>query len=142
MKPPTHIAYEKGCDNRTPDNYRREVFIRETKNFWITTKGMKYHKHNGSCLGDWPTYKIILESIKPLPTYTATLFKNEKVDNPNVKDDFIKRSYLWEDKDTYKSMSMNSYEKDGYPVNPNNPIKVDIKTIQPFILTPDNKKGG
>ena len=141
MKTPTHIAYEKGCDRRTSDNYRRIVFVRETKNFWITAKGTKYNKSHGVTLGDWPMYEIVLESIKPLPTYTATLLKNEKVDNPNVKDEFIKRSYLWEDKDTYKSMSMNSYEKDGYPVNPDNPVKVDIKTIKPFV-SPDNKKGG
>ena len=134
MKPPTHIAYEKGCDARTPDNYYREVFIRETKNFWITTKGTKYNKSYGRTLGNWPMYKIILESIKPLPTYTATLLKNEKVDKPNVKDDFIKNIHLWENKYTYITLSTNSYGKDGYPVNPDNPVKIDIKTIKPFML--------
>lgn len=140
MKLPTHIAYEKGCDGRTSDNYRREVFIRETKNFWITDKGTKYNKSYGKTLGDWPMYKIVLESIKPLPTHTATLLKNEKVDNPNVKDDFIKCSYLWENKDTYISMSMNPYSKDGYPIRLGNPVKLDISTIKPFMLSP--KKGG
>jgi len=141
MKLPTHIAYEKGCDNRTPDNYRRIVLVRETKNFWITAKGTKYKKSHGVTLGNWPMYEIVLKSIKPLPTYTATLLKNEKVDNSNVKDDFIKCSYLWENKDTYMSMSSNYYYKDGYPIMPDNPIKVDIKTIKPFV-SPVNKKGG
>jgi len=133
MKPMTHVALEKGVDSRTPDSYRSEVFIRETANFWITANGTKYRKPDGYMLGDCPMYEIIPASIKPLPTHTATLVKNEKVENSKVKDDFNKTVSLWEEGDNYRTIYNTFYKKsDGYPTQPERPVKLDILSINPF----------
>ena len=131
---PTHIALKKGCDARTPDGYRSEVLIRETDKFWITDKGTKYRKPDGEMLGDWPMYEIIPQSIKPLPTHTATLVKNEKVDNPKVKDDFNKTVSLWKEGDNYRTIYNTFYKQDGYPQVPDRPAKLDTSTIKLFVL--------
>ena len=135
MKPVTHIALEKGCDARTPDSYRREVLIRETDNFWISQTGHKYRKPNGESCGTWPMYELIPQSIKPLPTHTATLVKNEKVDNPKVKDAFSKQVSLWKEGDNYRTIYNTFYKQDGYPQVPDRPAKLDASTIKPFVLT-------
>ena len=44
------------------------VYLRETKNFWITPAGMKFRKQSGSGMGEWPTYHLQMESITPLKT--------------------------------------------------------------------------
>ena len=131
---PTHIALEKGVDARTPDSYRREVLIRETTNFWIGKYNTKYRKPDGHTLGNWPLYAIIPQSIKPLPTHTATLIKNEKMDNPKVKDGFSKQVSLWEEGDNYKTIYNTLYQKnDGYPVVTDRPAKLDMSTVKPFL---------
>ena len=132
MKKTTHVALIRGCDARTPDNYRAEVFLRETKNFWITSKGIKYKKPDGSGLGDWPMSCIILQSIKPLPTHTATLVKNEKVQDEKIAADFNKKINLWNIGLMYQTIFLTCYSKDGYPVVTNRPVKIDTNTIQPF----------
>ena len=40
----THEGILYGCDNRTPDNYRRKVKLRETKCYYVTEYGDKYRK--------------------------------------------------------------------------------------------------
>jgi hypothetical protein len=133
MKPMTHMAIEKGCDSRVPQNYHRTVFIRETKNFWITEKGTKYKKTYGTIVGsDWPMYEIVLESIQPLANFKAVIVKNEKSDIKTIPNDFRKVAYLWDCKDTFKTITGVTYHKDGYPTNIQHPIKIDVSTIKPL----------
>jgi hypothetical protein len=130
---PTHIALEKGCDARTPDNYRGEILIRESKNFWITSTGHKYRKPNGRGLGTWPMFELIPQSIKPLPAYTATLVKNDKVVSPNTN--FKKQVSLWDEGDNYRTIYNTFYRKtDGYPTVPDRPVKLELSTVKQFVL--------
>lgn len=64
----THQGYIVGCDARTPSSFSRLVRLRETKNFWITEHGNKYHKRGfaGSGVGDWPLYKLQTETMSKL----------------------------------------------------------------------------
>jgi hypothetical protein len=132
MKPITHMAIEKGCDSRTPEKYSRTVFIRETKNFWVTEKGSKYRKESGRGMGDWPMFKIVIESIQPLANFKAVMVKNEKSDNKTIPNDFKKETYLWDCQDTFKRITGVTYHKDGYPTNIQHPVKIDVSTIKPI----------
>jgi len=60
----THMGVQVGSDNRTSDSYKRNIYLRETKNFFVTRHGEKYNKE-GIGLGDWPMYR--LTEITPLP---------------------------------------------------------------------------
>lgn len=63
----THTGYIMGCDARTPKNAKALIRIRETKLYWIGQKGVKYSKkRDGATLGDWPMYRLELDSIKKL----------------------------------------------------------------------------
>ena len=62
----THTGILEGCDARTPDNCRSRKQFRETKLYWISQFYHKYSKKDGYGTGDWPMYKLVLESIKPL----------------------------------------------------------------------------
>jgi len=61
----THIGILEGCDARTPKDYKREIKLRETKNFWVSEAGNKYRK-NGWGVGDWPLYCLKIDSIRPI----------------------------------------------------------------------------
>jgi len=50
---------------RTPKDYKREIKLRETKNFWVSEAGNKYRK-NGWGVGDWPLYCLKIDSIRPI----------------------------------------------------------------------------
>jgi hypothetical protein len=132
VRKPTHIALKRGCDARTHDKYRKEVFIRETKNFWVDTSGRKYRKPSGYNTGDWPMYCIIPQSILPLPTYTANLVKNDKMEGKD--NDFSKQISLWDDGTIYHTVWGTTYFKDGYPTAPTRTVKIDISSIKPFQL--------
>jgi len=123
-------------DARTPDSYRREVLLRETKNFWVNTSGVKYRRPDGHCTGNWPMYRLITESVKPLPTHTATLVKNDKAGEPNtVKDDFRKAVSLWDEGDAYRTIYNTTYKKaDGYPNASGKPVRLEMESIKPFSL--------
>lgn len=61
----THSGYVRGCDARTPKEYRRKVQLRETKCYWIDKHGTRYSKKwDGSTPGDWPMFKLDLETIE------------------------------------------------------------------------------
>lgn len=61
----THEGYIVGVDNRTPDNFRAKVKLRETKMFWITEYNNKFRKATGRAVGiDWPMHRLEIESIK------------------------------------------------------------------------------
>ena len=64
----THIGIVRGCDARTNPNWRRRVLLRETKRYWITNKGRRFHKTGfvGAGVGEWPLYRLIPESIEKL----------------------------------------------------------------------------
>ncbi len=62
----THIGIIKGCDARTPRDYKRTVLLRETKKFWIDRAGRKFRKGNGYGMGPWPMYDLDLDSIKEI----------------------------------------------------------------------------
>ena len=63
----THIGYVTGCDSRICPEYRRKILLRETKYFWISKDGQRYCKKKfGRTPGDWPMYKIELDSIQPI----------------------------------------------------------------------------
>ncbi len=67
MKLSTHKGLLVGCDSRTPDDYTRVVFLRETKLYWIDQYGTKYKKSTGRKPNEqWPMYRLDMESIKPL----------------------------------------------------------------------------
>ena len=66
MKEFTHTAIECGNDNRVPASYRRLVELRETKLYWISKNGKKYRKRTGNVLGDWPTFRIDLSTVKEI----------------------------------------------------------------------------
>ena len=60
----THTAYEVGVDARTTKNYRRKVLLRETKTMWISKDGRRYMKRrDGYTAGDWPMFKLDIETI-------------------------------------------------------------------------------
>ena len=62
----THIGVLRGCDARTPRNYRQTVRLRETKLYWVDQWGRKYSKKwNGSGAGEWPMYRLMLDTIEP-----------------------------------------------------------------------------
>lgn len=62
----THIGIKVGCDSRTHDSFKLQISLRETKNFWIDLHGVKYRKGTGRTTDDWPMYKILIDSIKPI----------------------------------------------------------------------------
>jgi hypothetical protein len=66
----THTGILRGYDARTPDNYRRKMLLRETKNFWVTQFGAKYRKDTGRGMGDWPMYKLDLKTITEIEDAT------------------------------------------------------------------------
>ena len=61
----THEGTIKGCDARTPDGYQFRSALRETKRFWVTTHGMKFRKQGGRGIGDWPLYRLEVDTVKP-----------------------------------------------------------------------------
>lgn len=63
----THQGVLIGANACIPDNYRRKVLLRETKNFFVTKHGTKYHK-DGQGVGDWP--KFHLTEITKIPFTT------------------------------------------------------------------------
>ena len=62
----THVGVMVGVDARTPRDYQEEIFLRETRNFWVNQYGNKFSKSDGYRPGSWPMYKLLLETIKPL----------------------------------------------------------------------------
>jgi len=65
----THKGIIKGCNACVPKNYRREVFLRETKLWWITFSGVKYSKEHGLAPKSnisIHNYRLILSSIEEL----------------------------------------------------------------------------
>lgn len=62
----THIGILEGRDARSPQGSRIKVELRETKLYWVTSHGIKYHKHNGRGTGTWPLRDLDLDSIKPI----------------------------------------------------------------------------
>jgi hypothetical protein len=65
MKKMTHTGILYGCDARTPDNFRQEVKLRETKLYWITESGRKYSKKDGIGVGSsFPLYRLDVKTIK------------------------------------------------------------------------------
>ena len=65
MKKMTHIAMEVGIAyNR---GIKREIKIRETKNYYISEYGTKYRKGNGSLVGErFATFSLDISTIKAL----------------------------------------------------------------------------
>ena len=63
MKTETHIGYLIGSDARTPDKHRVKVSLRETKLYWIHNT-IKYRKRDGRGVGDWPLYRLDIDSIE------------------------------------------------------------------------------
>ena len=61
----THQGVLVAASSCVPDNYRKTVLVRETKNFYVTQHGMKYYK-NGGGVGDWPHHSLV--EIKLLTT--------------------------------------------------------------------------
>jgi len=60
----THTGVIEGCDARTPRGKKYRLQLRETKLYWIGKHGEKYSKsHNGRTSGDWPLYRLNLETI-------------------------------------------------------------------------------
>jgi len=64
----THYGILRGNDARTSQGFREHVPLRETKKFWISGTGNKYRKHGGRAMGEWPMYRLDIDSIHPLPT--------------------------------------------------------------------------
>ena len=62
----THEGYVIGCDARTPDNYRKKVRLRETKTLWVTESGVRFRKPHGRVSGDFPLYRVDIDSIRPI----------------------------------------------------------------------------
>jgi hypothetical protein len=77
-KRPTHIGIIKGCDSRTPGNYKAQVFLRETKCYWIGGNGDRYNKKTGRASGDWPMYRLELDTVKKLTSETLIETKGTK----------------------------------------------------------------
>ena len=63
----THKGFLIGCDARTPNGFKKEVELRETKLYWIHYSN-KYRKdYDGKLAGEsWPLYSLDLSTIKPL----------------------------------------------------------------------------
>ena len=64
MKKMTHIGMEVGMAH---NRGRREIKLRETKNYYISEYGSKYRKDNGSRIGErFPIFKLDISTIKAL----------------------------------------------------------------------------
>ena len=65
MKKITHIGIEVGTAyNR---GIKREIKLRETKNYYISEYGTKYRKDDGSIVGErFPTFNLDISTIKAL----------------------------------------------------------------------------
>ncbi len=61
----THEGQIFGNDLRAP-SYRRRVFLRETKNFFIADIGIKFKKTNGSGIGELPLFSLDLKTLKKI----------------------------------------------------------------------------
>lgn len=59
-----------GCDNRTPEGYRRVVRLRETAYMWIDPRGERWWKKTGYRVGTHiaPLYKIRLLEAEEVPS--------------------------------------------------------------------------
>lgn len=64
----THIGTLKSAISLTDPNKAPKRLLRETKKYWITSGGNKYHKDTGLGVGDWPMYRLDLASIYKRPT--------------------------------------------------------------------------
>jgi len=62
----THTGVIRGCDCRVRDTYRKTIQLRETKLYYISVAGTKYKKKDGTTIGEWPMYCLMLETVKPL----------------------------------------------------------------------------
>lgn len=62
----THTGIMRGCDARTPDNFKRKVMLRETKMYWMDQYNTRYRKTDGRTRGDWPMYRLDLDSVTSL----------------------------------------------------------------------------
>jgi len=67
---PTHIGVLVGCDNRTPQNYKSKIKLRETPNYYVAhPDGTRYLKDTGHLSGRDPSplVRLDLDSIQPIP---------------------------------------------------------------------------
>lgn len=55
----THKGILRGYDARTPKHFRMATLLRETKLYWVDTKGRKYRKDNLVGVGDWPLFQLM-----------------------------------------------------------------------------------
>ena len=65
MKKMAHIAMVVGMAyNR---GIKREIKLRETKNYYISEYGTKYRKNDGSIISEgFPTFKLDISTVKAL----------------------------------------------------------------------------
>jgi hypothetical protein len=54
----------RGADSRTSKHYAAVVELRETTKYWSTATGIKFRKTSGYGPGDFPRFKLDLNSIK------------------------------------------------------------------------------
>ena len=65
MKKMTHIGMEVG--RAYNKGMKREIKLRETKNYYISAYGTKYRKDDGSITGEkFPIFKLDISTIKEL----------------------------------------------------------------------------
>lgn len=62
----THTGIFHGADGRTPKDFKRRAVLRETKKYWITSLGKRFSKNFGSGPGQWPLYRLDLDTIEKL----------------------------------------------------------------------------
>ena len=61
----THTGIEVGCAYNK--GMKREIKLRETKNYYISEYGTRYNKTTGRWLGEkFPTFSLDISTIKPL----------------------------------------------------------------------------
>ena len=65
MSKMTHTGIELGMGYYR--GIKREIKLRETKNFYISEYGTKYRKDDGSIVGErFPTFNLSISTIKAL----------------------------------------------------------------------------
>ena len=65
MKKITHIGIEVG--RAYNKGIKREIKLRETKNYYISEYGTKYRKYDGSIVGErFATFNLDISTIKAL----------------------------------------------------------------------------
>ena len=62
----THTATMLGADKRTQPDFKKTIHLRELQRHWVSPTNLKFNKDSGRGTGDWPMFRIELDSLEGL----------------------------------------------------------------------------